>query len=328
MEACRKLVDLRKLLAERFPQVPIQSGTHFLPTGFPLIDSATGGGLPRGAITEISSPEPSAGSASVIAALIQAAADSGHCVALVDGSDSFDPAPLRPASLAHLLWVRCDGATVAFKAADLLLRDGNFPLVLLDLVLNTANEFRKIPATSWYRLQRLVEPTATAFVVLARRSRVASAHLKLSLQNRWTLDNFDTPEARSFLKLEVDRKVAIRRSPILTFRPAPPAKEMLCASTHPPSRPRKTLPPPLTLLGSKSPRTNVEHWKTSARDPAAAGLNVGKICSLPQFISRTSNCRWRCVRPFSATAIARQGPLPKIVPPPWSVTEKNPSSCN
>ena len=205
MEACRKLVDLRKLLAERFPQVPLQTGAHFLATGCSLVDSATGDGLPRGAITEISSAEPSAGSASIIAALIEAAADSGHCVALVDGSDSFDPAPLPPASLRRLLWVRCESALVAFKAADLLLRDGNFPLVLLDLVLNPANEFRKIPATSWYRLQRLVEPTATAFVVLARRSLVASAHLKLSLQNRWTIENFDSPEALSFLGLRVQR---------------------------------------------------------------------------------------------------------------------------
>ena len=204
MEACRKLVDLRKLLAERFPQAPIQSETHLLPTGCSFIDSVTGGGFRRGAITEISSPEPSAGSASIIAALIEAAARSGHCVALIDGSDSFDPASLPSAALHYLLWVRCETALVAFKAADLLLRDGNFPLVLLDLVLNAANEFRKIPPPSWYRLQRLVEPTATAFVVLARRSLVASAHLKLSLHNRWSIDNFDSPQALSFLKLQVD----------------------------------------------------------------------------------------------------------------------------
>ncbi len=205
MESCRKIVDLRKLLAERFPQVPLQAGAHTLTTGLSLLDSAAGGGLPRGAITEISSPAPSAGSASIIAALIEAAAGSGQCVALIDGRDSFDPAALPSDSLRYLLWVRCDTALVAFKAADLLLRDGNFPLVLLDLVLNQTNEFRKIPATSWYRLQRLVEPTATAFVVLARRSLVASAHLKLSLQNQWTLDNFESPEALSFLRLQVER---------------------------------------------------------------------------------------------------------------------------
>ena len=205
METCRKLIDLRKLLAERFPQVPVQPGADFLATGCYLIDSAAGGGLPRGAITEISSPEPSAGSATLMTALIEAAAKAGHCVALVDGSDSFDPAPFPPALLRHLLWIRCDSALIAFKAADLLLRDGNFPLVLLDLVLNSANEFRKIPATSWYRLQRLVEPTSTAFVVLARCSLVASAHLKLSLRNRWTLQNFESDQALSFLKLQVER---------------------------------------------------------------------------------------------------------------------------
>ncbi len=205
MAADAKLVDLRKLLAERFPQIPLVPRAHYFTTGCSLIDSVTGSGLPRGTITEIRSPEPSAGSASVIAGLIEAAANAGHCIALVDGSDSFDPAPLRPASLRHLLWIRCQDALVAFKAADLLLRDGNFSLVLLDLVLNIPNEFRKIPPTSWYRLQRLVEPTATAFVVLARRSVVASAHLKLSLPNGWTLGNFDASDGFSFLRLQMER---------------------------------------------------------------------------------------------------------------------------
>ena len=83
--------------------------------------------------------------------------------------------------------------------------DGNFPIVLLDLVLNSPDEFRRIPATSWYRLQRLTENSSTAFLVLSRRSLVASAHLKLTLLNNWNLQTFERKDALSFLELEVTR---------------------------------------------------------------------------------------------------------------------------
>ncbi len=199
-----KLIDLRKLLAERFPQ-PAQTASDTFRTGQQLIDSTLGGGLPKGAITEISSPSQSAGSASLITDFVEAAADSGYFIALIDGRDSFDPAPVRRSALRHLLWVRCAEAVEAFKAADLLLRDGNFPVVMLDLVLNTPNEFRRIPSTSWYRLQRLTETSSTAFLVLSRRSLVASAHLKLTLLNNWNLQTFERKDALSFLELEITR---------------------------------------------------------------------------------------------------------------------------
>ena len=181
-----KILDLRNLLAEKFPQTPFHLKTGFV-TGESLLDQIAGNGLPKGAITEITSPHPSAGSASLIARLIRAAARGRYFVVLIDGRDSFDPGPFEKSSLRHLLWVRCQKAADAIKATDLLLRDGNFPAVLLDLALNSPNELNKIPANNWYRLQRLVEPTSTAFLVFCRRSMVASAHLKIVLQNKWTL---------------------------------------------------------------------------------------------------------------------------------------------
>ncbi len=107
--------------------------------------------------------------------------------------------------MQNLLWIRCHNAMEAVKAADLLLRDGNFPLVILDLVLNAVDELRKIPQTSWYRLQRLVEPIATAFLVLTRRNMVSSAQLKLMLDNSWTLDQLDNCDVVSELKIHVQR---------------------------------------------------------------------------------------------------------------------------
>jgi hypothetical protein len=204
MAANAKLIDLRNLLAERFPHSPLEATARFQ-TGQSLIDSVIGHGLPKGAITEISSPQLSAGSASLIAGLVRAACDVRYFVALIDGRDSFDPEPLGSASLRHLLWVRCHKTIEAIKAADLLLRDGNFPLVLLDLVLNSPNELRKIPQTSWYRLQRLVEPTSTVFLVVSRQSMVASARLKIVLENKWSLENFEQDHALALARLQIQR---------------------------------------------------------------------------------------------------------------------------
>ena len=199
-----KILNLRNLLAERFPQVPAAPQGR-LTTGIAPLDEATGGGLAKGAITELTSREASAGSALLICALLQAAHEERRFLALIDGRDSFDPQPLGNARLRHLLWVRCRKALDAVKAADLLLRDGNFPLLILDLVLNPMEELRKIPQTSWYRLQRLAEPIPTAFLVLTRRSMISSAQLKLELESSWTLSDLQRDDCLGRLKFQVQR---------------------------------------------------------------------------------------------------------------------------
>ncbi|MBA3960520.1 MAG: hypothetical protein H0X40_01275 [Chthoniobacterales bacterium] len=187
----RKIVDLRKLLAERFPQETLPAGSC-LTTGVRQLDEVLTGGLTKGAITEVSSVPPQAGSATLVAALLEQACRERYFIALIDGRDSFDPESIGDdAILRHLLWVRCGKASEALQAADLLLRDGNFPLVILDLVLNPALELRRIPASNWYRLQRLVEPAPTAFLVLTPQSMIASAQWKLCLTNRWMLPQLD-----------------------------------------------------------------------------------------------------------------------------------------
>src|ERR1700730_8401468 len=90
------VVDLRNLLAERFPHAPASAEGRLI-TGLSFLDRTIGGGLPKGAITELISPQVSAGSALLIHALIQSA--SGTAVALIDGRDSFDPQPLGNACL-------------------------------------------------------------------------------------------------------------------------------------------------------------------------------------------------------------------------------------
>jgi hypothetical protein len=210
------VLDLRKLLAERFPHAPAAAATHLV-TGLSFLDEAIGGGLPKSAITELISPEVSAGSASLIHALLQgdSAGETPACsadkrsmfspVALIDGCDSFDPQPLGNACLRYLLWVRCTKALEAIKAADLLLRDGNFPLVIVDFVLNAPEELRKIPKTNWYRLQRLIESVPCACLVLTRQGMVSSAQLKIVLENVWDLASFEEEDAISRLRIRVQR---------------------------------------------------------------------------------------------------------------------------
>jgi len=206
MAASGKIVDLRNLLVERFPHPPASPGTRLI-TGLSFLDGAIGGGFPKGAITELISPQLSAGSASLIHALLRVAERDRYFLALIDGRDSFDPSAsggLGNACLHHLLWVRCTTAFEAIKAVDLLLRDGNFPLVIVDLVLNAPDDL-KIPQTNWYRLQRLVEPTSTACLILTRQSMVSSAQLKIVLENSWTLGNFEEKNAFSRVHFRIQR---------------------------------------------------------------------------------------------------------------------------
>jgi len=202
--AAGKIVDLRRLLAERFPH-PFPPGAAVLQTGLSFLDQIGGGGLPKSAITELIAPKRSAGSASLVHGLLRSAQRDQHFVALIDGSDSFDPGSSDNSALRHLLWIRCRKAFDAVKAADLLLRDGNFPLVIVDLVLNAIEELRKIPKTSWYRLQRLVEAAPTACLIINPQSLVSSAQLKIVLENSWTLETLEKENAISYLRFRIQR---------------------------------------------------------------------------------------------------------------------------
>ena len=204
MAASSNIINLRQLLAERFPQA-LAPAPQRLGTGIPAIDDLIGGGLPKNAITELSAANRSAGSALLIHALLQTAHRHGFFLALVDGRDSFDPQTSNRVVLRNLLWVRCRKTAEAVQAADFVLRDGNFSLVVLDLVLNASDELRKIPQTHWYRLQRLVEATPTACLVLTPRSMISSAQLKVSLENAWQLDDLEKHNLTPRLNVQVNR---------------------------------------------------------------------------------------------------------------------------
>jgi hypothetical protein len=219
MQSVRNIIQLRQLLAERFPgvrtlaELPPARAPARQPTGVPSMDALLGGGLPKGGLVELVSAHTGAGGALLLPRLLQQAHAAGHWLALIDGVDSFDPTPLDPAVLSRLLWARCRDAAQALKAADLLLRDGNLSLVLLDLQINPASQLRKIPGTVWYRLQRLIERTSIALLVLTPRVLVPSAQTRLVLRGRFSLESLGQSSEELLARLQftlAPRRVAVQ----------------------------------------------------------------------------------------------------------------------
>ncbi|MGH7946998.1 MAG: hypothetical protein ACREH8_16315 [Opitutaceae bacterium] len=184
-----KLASLRHLLAERFPTVPRTTG-RVLPTGIPGIDDATGG-LPLSAVTEVVCAAPSCGGHLLIGQLLAATRATRIRVALIDSADSFDPTSFDEDLLTHLVWVRCASTSAALGVADLLVRDANLGLVVLDLRRALESDLRRTPSTQWYRLQRAVEPTDLAFLVETPCASVPSAQVRFQLTASLTADAFE-----------------------------------------------------------------------------------------------------------------------------------------
>jgi hypothetical protein len=204
------IIELRQLLAERFPGLRTRADEltaaprDFWPTGLAQLDEPLRGGLAKGALTEIVAGQRGSGSALLMTALLQRALHENKFVAVIDGQDSLDVTQLGE-DLSRLFWIRCRSADNALKAADLILRDGNLPLVLLDLMLNPVTQLRKIPATTWYRFQRLVEQTSAICLVLTPRAAVAPAQARITLHSRFSLNALEREpeELLRELKLEV-----------------------------------------------------------------------------------------------------------------------------
>jgi hypothetical protein len=165
------------------------------------VDALTGG-LPRGALTEICGSAGSGRSSLLLAALAESTRRQEIC-ALVDTTDSFDPASAKAAGvdLDRLLWIRCKNLRFAIcdlrfapanfersgplenrkaniasplwpqmekalQATDLLLQGGGFGLVAIDLADVPPDYARRVPLASWFRFRRVVEHTSTVLLVV------------------------------------------------------------------------------------------------------------------------------------------------------------------
>jgi hypothetical protein len=153
---------------------------EFLPTRVEGLDRLLGGGLPRGALVEMSG-RASSGRFSVALSALAAATQAGEAAALVDPGDHFDPqgAAAAGAELSRVLWLRPRGLKAALASAETVLATG-FALVVLDLGL--ARVPRRIAGEAvWLRLARSARFHGAALLVLAPyRVTGTAAHVVLA----------------------------------------------------------------------------------------------------------------------------------------------------
>jgi recombination protein RecA len=159
-------------------------------TGISEVD-ALAGGLPRGALTEISGLACS-GRTSLLFSALSARTMQAEACALIDGCDAFDPHSAEAAGidLKQLLWVRCRNLEQSFRATDFLLQAGGFGFIALDLGDMPRESIHRVPLDTWFRFRRAVEGTPTILLVLEQEAHAKTcASLVLRMQaarSRWS----------------------------------------------------------------------------------------------------------------------------------------------
>jgi len=182
-----------------------------VPVDVVAIDRCLQGGVPRGHLSEIAGPS-SSGRTTLLLQLMSAATQRGEIVALVDTLDRLDVASAAAAGidLDRLLWVRgeslshagarragppslpasarpADYVERALKALNLVVQAGGFGVVAIDLADVPASTLKQIPFTTWMRVQRVIEGSDTACLIVASEplSR-SSGGLTMALAGRTT----------------------------------------------------------------------------------------------------------------------------------------------
>jgi hypothetical protein len=209
LESALRDRKLDRTLTTALPNWPRRDESA-LATDVAALDACLHGGLPRGQLSEIVGPA-SSGRTTLALQTIAATTERGELAALVDTFDRLDVASAIAVGIdmERLLWIR-GGATSfgttpslaaangvdaavnrALKAVNLVLQAGGFGCVVLDFAEVPPSMLRRIPFTTWLRVQRVVEGRDTACVLLAPHALARSAGgLTLSLAGRvrWTGD--------------------------------------------------------------------------------------------------------------------------------------------
>lgn len=171
LESLLRARKLDRTLTVTHPLPVAQPADRLILTGVASLDTALGGGVPRGQISELVGAV-SSGRTSVLHQLLAQTTRQGELAAVVDVNDTFDPgmAAARGVGLDRLLWVRgeTESAVVrAIKALNLVVSAGGFGLVVFDAGGVPARALRQLPFTTWLRVQRVLEGSDTACVLLA-----------------------------------------------------------------------------------------------------------------------------------------------------------------
>jgi len=179
-QALRLQIELS--LQNRFPAAlsPVpRTIREVAATGIDEVDALLGGGLPIGAISELTGPESSGRTSLALAFLAGRTRESLVC-AWVDAGDSLDPesAAASGVRLKQLLWVRCRAAAAsakpwarldqALRATDLLLQAGGFAALVLDLGSTAPEHGSRIPLATWFRFRQAADRTRCSLLVLGQ----------------------------------------------------------------------------------------------------------------------------------------------------------------
>ncbi|MBX7209971.1 MAG: hypothetical protein K1X78_16760 [Verrucomicrobiaceae bacterium] len=202
------IVAFRDFLRARFPEAHApQPAAEAQPVagGASCIEALD---LRKGAVTEVVVPAPGSGAGLLIAGLLQREGACREPTALVDGADAFDPWSLTQDVLERVLWVRCCDPAKAIRATDLLLRDGNIPLVVLDLQAHPVRTVQGLPSSTWHRLRMLAEKSGACLCTFTPARAVPCAQTRALVRQRWSLmDQYrEHTELLASLPLQIDRQ--------------------------------------------------------------------------------------------------------------------------
>ena len=197
------IAELRSLVAAWTPP-PVSRGGGVVATGIGGIDAALGGGLPGGSVTELVSEGPSVGGDLVVAALLASTRAARQRVALVDAADCFTPGNYRADLLRHLVWVRAHSLPQALQCADVLVRDGNYATLVMDLRGIPTRAARQQPSSVWHRLRLTAESNPCAVVVLSTGNLIPAVPWRILLRVSATLSELRRTRAERAQALNVE----------------------------------------------------------------------------------------------------------------------------
>jgi hypothetical protein len=218
--ATNSIAYLQARLEEKFPTIlRVRNcslyGTFW--TGIPQFDALTGG-IPKSALTEICGAQVSSGKTTLLFSLLSRATENSFC-ALVDATDSFSVSSAQAAgiNLSHLYWIRCGKRRPleqAFKVADILLQNGGFGLIAVDISDLDERFVRRIPLTTWFRFSQVVARMPIALVFLEQQSHAGScAGLVLQLKsNPQSWESAAPTHTQLFSSLDVEIEVTRLRA--------------------------------------------------------------------------------------------------------------------
>jgi hypothetical protein len=198
LETALRVRKLDRTLTTALPALERLDDAAVVPVDVAAIDRCLQGGVPRGHLSEIAGPS-SSGRTTLLLHLLSAATRRGEIVALVDTLDRLDVASAAAAGidLERVLWIRGESAANALepaerveralKALNLVLQAGGFAVVAIDLADVPGPALRQIPFTTWMRVQRVIEGSDTACLLITSEPLARSAGgLTMALAGRTT----------------------------------------------------------------------------------------------------------------------------------------------